>query len=34
MQNRKGAVNSFVVIYFNRYKNCSGPLQSVWYAEK
>ena len=34
MQNRKGAVNSFVVIYFKHYKNSSGPLQGVWHAEK
>ncbi len=34
MQNRKGAVNSFVVIYFGYYKISSSPLQSVWSAEK
>lgn len=34
MQKRTGAVNSFVVIYFARYKKSSSPLQSVWRAEK
>ena len=34
MQNRKGAVNSFVVIYFKYYKKSSSPLKSVWHAEK
>lgn len=34
MQKRKGAVNTFVVIYFKHYKNVSGALQSVWCAEK
>lgn len=34
MQKRKGAVNSFVVIYFGYYKKLSSPLQGVWHAEK
>lgn len=34
MQKRKGAVNSFVVIYFSNYKKSSKPRQSVWHAEK
>lgn len=34
MQKRKGAVNSFVVIYFYDYKKSFKPRQSVWHAEK
>ncbi len=34
MQKRKGAVNSFVVIYFCYYRKNSSPPQGVWHAEK
>lgn len=34
MQKRKGAVNSFVVIYFSYYKKSFKPRKSVWHAEK
>lgn len=34
MQKRKGVVNSFVVIFYRRYINFSGPCESVWRAEK
>lgn len=34
MQKRKGAVNTFVVIYFYHYRKSLKPLRSVWYAEK
>ncbi len=34
MQKRKGAVNTFVVIYFQHYKKARSSLQSGWCAEK
>ncbi|PZW44611.1 hypothetical protein F469_03149 [Pseudomonas sp. URMO17WK12:I2] len=34
MQKRKGAVNTFVVIFFKYYKNISAPSKGVWHAEK
>lgn len=34
MQKRKGVVNSFVVIFFDRYITLFEPRESVWHAEK